>query len=66
MCAHAPEYLWFVRIPANRRRNPRILCDLGPGRRVLRAASAGFPDIAVTHADKTMIRGKVVFVGRAV
>ena len=33
--------------------------------RVLRAANPGFPDIAVTRANETMIRAVVVFVGRA-
>ena len=36
------------------------------GRRVLRAADPGFPDIAVTRANETIIRAVVVFVGRAV
>ena len=36
------------------------------GRRVLRAANPGRPDMEVTRADKTMIRGVVVFIRRAV
>ena len=36
------------------------------GRSVLRAANPGRPDIEVTRANETMIRGVVVFVGRAV
>ena len=36
------------------------------GRRVLRAATRGFLDIAVTRANETMIRGVAVSVGRAV
>ena len=36
------------------------------GRSVLRAANPVGPDIAVTRANETMIRGVVVFVGQAV
>ncbi|MCY4431508.1 MAG: hypothetical protein OXC11_14105 [Rhodospirillales bacterium] len=36
------------------------------GRRVLRAANPGRPDMEVTRATETMIRVVVVFVGRAV
>ena len=36
------------------------------GRSVLRAADLGFPDIAMTRAKETMIRGVVVFLWRAV
>ena len=35
-------------------------------RSVLRAANPGFPDIAVTSADETMMYAMAVFVGRAV
>ena len=35
------------------------------GRRVLRAADPGWPDIVVTADNETMIRGTVVVVGRA-
>ena len=36
------------------------------GRSGPRAANAGFPDIAVTRANETMMRAVVVFAGRAV
>ena len=36
------------------------------GRSVPRAANPGFPDIAETRANETMIRGTAVFVGRVV
>ena len=36
------------------------------GRRILRAANPGFPDIAETRANETISRAVVVFVGRAV
>ena len=36
------------------------------GRSVLWAANSGRPDMVVTRADETMIRGVVVFVGRVV
>ena len=36
------------------------------GRSVLRAANPGQPDMEVTRANETMIRGVVVFLGRAV
>ena len=36
------------------------------GRGVLRAANPGRPDMEVTRANEAMIRGVVVFVGRAV
>ncbi|MCY4451615.1 MAG: hypothetical protein OXC01_06655 [Immundisolibacterales bacterium] len=39
---------------------------VGSGRSLVRAANPGFPDIAVTRANETMIRAVVVFVGRAV
>ena len=39
---------------------------VGSARRVPRAANPGFPDIAVTRANETMIRAVAVFVGRAV
>jgi len=42
------------------------LMTVEAGRRVLRAATLSFLDIAVTRANETMIPGMVVFVGRAV
>ena len=36
------------------------------GRRYLRAAAEGWPDIEVTYDSETLIRGTVVFVGSAV
>ena len=36
------------------------------GRRVLRAAQAGWPQIMIDHDNEIMIRGTVVFVGRRV
>ena len=35
------------------------------GRRILRAADPGWPDIVVTRDNETLIRGTVVLIGRA-
>ena len=50
--------------PGNATRGRRIAVE--NDRSGLRAANLGFPDIAVTRANETMIRAVVVFVGRAV
>ena len=42
------------------------LMTVESGRSVLRAAKPGQPDMEVTRANETMIRGVVVFLGRAV
>ena len=39
---------------------------VGSGWSVLRAANPGWPGMAVTRVDETMMRAGVVFVGRAV
>ena len=44
----------------------RLMALDDDGRRVLRALGDGFPDIAVTRDNETMIRGTVVLAGRGV
>ena len=61
----APGLLVGVDDPATDEVTVRRLVE-EDGRRILRAADRGWPDVLVTRDNETLIRGTVVLVGAAV